>query len=508
MRELFNYDLEKHVLSGLMQLPECYFEISQFIGEEDFYKTHSSVHRSIFQILKLSIESGEHFDEVLIAEKIKSLGIDKFEEGIDPLEYLQSLTFNKVNQESLITACKQLKTLTIRREFSETGLEISTKMKSLDLNATYDDIIHHADQIFHKKIDLYESGTDVPVNIYSSMEEIIEERGNNPVDEFGLTGPHQRLQEIYGSLLRPGNITVIVARSGIGKTQFCMDFCSKVSVSNEHVPVLHFDNGEMSLEELTNRQCAALSGVQLSLIETGRWREAGPQTVNKVRSTWDKIKKMKFYYYNCGGYDVDHMINILKRFYYTKVGRGNEMIFSFDYIKTTFQLNSNKSEWQVVGEMVDKFKKAIAKELVFDNEPKVSMITSVQMNRVGTSRNRTSDNIVEDETVVSLSDRITQYCSHMFLLRSKEPSEIAEHMGFGTHKLTNIKSRHLGQDPAGEIDPVRMLDGSLRRNYINLEFNNFNITEVGDLRDLVEHLRLEGINPEQDGETEIPDLFQ
>lgn len=506
MREIFNIDLEKHVIGGLLKMPECYFEISQFVNEEDFFNPYSKVHRTIFLILKKSIEAGEKFDEVLIAEKIKSYSV-KFEEGIEPLEYLQSLTFRKVTKDSLIAACKQLKNLTIRREFSETGLELSKKMQELDLDSNYDDIINHADKIFNKKVNLYESGSDVPINIYSSMEQIIEERGNNPIDEFGLPGPHQRLQEIYGSLLRPGNITVIVARSGIGKTQFCMDFCTKVSSSNDHVPVLHFDNGEMSLEELTNRQCAALSGVPLSLLETGRWREAGVEIVNKVRSTFEKVKKMKFYYYNCGGYDIDHMINILKRFYYTKVGRGNEMIFSFDYIKTTFQLNSNKSEWQVVGEMVDKFKKTIAKELVFDNEPKVSMITSVQMNRIGTSRNRSTDNIVEDETVVSLSDRITQYCSHMFLLRSKEPAEVSEHMGFGTHKLTNIKSRHLGQDPAGEIDPVRMLDGSLKRNYINLAFNNFSITELGDLRDLVEHLRIEGINPNQDGEDNIPDLF-
>ena len=135
------------------------------------------------------------------------------------------------------------------------------------------------------------------------------------------------------------------------------------------------------------------------------------------------------------------------------------------------------------------------------------MLTSVQMNRVGTSRNRTADNIVEDETVVSLSDRITQFCSHMFLLRSKEPAEIAEDSNFGTHKLTNIKARHLGQDPMGEIEPVRMLDGSLKRNYLNLDFNNFNITERGDLRDLVEHLRVEGISPEEDGESDLPDLF-
>ena len=129
------------------------------------------------------------------------------------------------------------------------------------------------------------------------------------------------------------------------------------------------------------------------------------------------------------------------------------------------------------------------------------------MNRIGTSRNRQSENIVEDETVVSLSDRITQFCSHMFLLRRKEPSEVTEHLNFGNHKLVCLKARHLGQDPQGEIEPVRLADGSLRRNFVNLDFENFNITERGDLRDLVEHLRIEGMSPNQDGEDSLPSLF-
>lgn len=504
--QLYNYELEQHFISGILQHPNVYLDIAHLIDENDFYTEYSKTNRTIFLAIKYFINKGKSFDEFLIVEHIKSLSID-FEDNINPLDYLQSLSLRKTSSSSIIETAKALKNLSLRRDFCNVGSDMIKKMQSLPMNSDYDLVIESLDEIYHRKLNFYESGSDVPINIYDSMEELIEERGNNPVDDFGLSGPHQRLHEIYGSLLRPGNITVIVARSGIGKTQFCMDFCTKVSSQNNHVPILHFDNGEMSLEELTMRQCAALSGVPLSLLESGRWRQAGDQIVNKVRKTWKTLKGMQFYYYNCGGMSVDQMINIVKRFYYSKVGRGNQMIFSFDYIKTTFQQSSNKNEWQVVGEMVDRFKKLISKEIVVDNKPLISMMTSVQMNRIGTSRNRASDSIVEDETVVSLSDRITQFCSHMFLLRTKEPAEIAEDMNFGTHKLTNIKSRHLGQDPMGEIEPVRMADGSLKRNYISLDFNNFNITEVGDLRDLVDHLRTTDISPNQDGESDIPDLF-
>jgi replicative DNA helicase len=284
-----------------------------------------------------------------------------------------------------------------------------------------------------------------------------------------------------------------------------MHYATKVS-EKYNVPVLHFDNGEMSKEELVMRQCAALSGVPMHLIESGNWRRAGQEIVDKVRSVWAKIKNLQFYYYNVGGMDVDSMIETLKRFYYLKVGRGNQMIFSFDYIKTTSESNAGKSEWQTVGEMVDKFKKCIQKEILEDGNPVIPMITSVQSNRSGITNNRMSANVIDDESVVSLSDRITQFCSHMFILRNKTADEIqTEGTRFGTHKLINVKSRHLGKDIAGAVEPVRIGD-TLRKNFVNLEFANFNIAERGDLRDIARTLDGDEELDDTDNNDQIPNF--
>ena len=113
------------------------------------------------------------------------------------------------------------------------------------------------------------------------------------------------------------------------------------------------------------------------------------------------------------------MVNLAKRFYYSTVGRGQNMIFNFDYIKTTSENLNNKTEWQVVGEMVDKFKCLIQKDIIFEGEPVIAMMTSVQSNRTGITNNRRPENIVEDESIVSLSDRIIQFSSHLFSLRKK-----------------------------------------------------------------------------------------
>jgi len=163
------------------------------------------------------------------------------------------------------------------------------------------------------------------------------------------------------------------------------------------------------------------------------------------------------------------------------------MIFSFDYIKTANQTDG-KSEWQTVGEMVDKFKRTIQKDILKDGEPIIPMITSVQSNRTGVVNNRRANDIVDDESIVSLSDRITQFCSHMFILRKKTIDEREEEPDFGTHKLINVKARHMGKNFNRAMELIRMPDDSLKPNVIHLQMDSFTAEEVGDQLDLVNAL--------------------
>ena len=245
----------------------------------------------------------------------------------------------------------------------------------------------------------------------------------------------------------------------------------------------------------------------LHLIETGKWRRAGKEVVDKVRSVWPRIKKYNLHYYNVAGINVDQMVSLVKRFYYSKVGRGQQMIFNFDYIKTTSENLNNKSEWQVVGEMVDKFKRLVQKDVLFDGDPVISMMTSVQSNRSGITNNRRPENIVEDESIVSLSDRITQFSSHLFSLRQKSNDEMLESSDFGTHKLACFKHRHLGSEYIRALQPVRLEDGSLVRNSLFLNFDNFNITECGDMQDLVDSQGAQvEMNLADPNSNELPDI--
>lgn len=483
---MHSHELEQEVISGILNDPEFYIEISPFIKPQDFV---SDLNKTIYSFIESEHNQGNNISAPILSERIKLSGIS-FEDNISPYDYLSSLNIRCTPKKTALQAAKELAKLSVRRGIKSTAERLSKEMESLDSSASYSDIISIADNIFNSKINSYESSDSSLNNIFEIMESVVEGRGNHPITEFGPPGPHPVLQECYGSLLRPGNITTIVARTGVGKTQFTMDYCIKVSCSTG-IPVLHLDNGEMSEEELLMRQCASMSGVPIRLLETGQWRQAGEEVVNKVRSVWQKIKSYQFYYINVGGIPIDEMIQKIKHFYFSKIGRGNKMILCYDYIKTTSESMKHKTEYQVVGEMLDKLKKLISKDLCTANPngqdtPHVALMTSVQSNRTGITNNRRSDSLVEDESIVSLSDRITQFSSHLFSLRQKTMDELAAEEGFGTHKLTCFKYRHLGDNVHRAIQPVRVEDGDLKKNYINLNFDNFMITERGDLNDFVE----------------------
>lgn len=484
---IFDIDLEKKFLAALIQNPGEWLAVNGFFSEKDLFAEDDLTHSSILTVIRQGVEKGEDIDATIVSQRVEQLGFSR-EGDFSVGEYVRSLALRKIGKESVLRLARELKKLSARRTIYQTGVELQDKMKSIGPSASYTEILGAADAVFNKEINSFELEGEIPVNLYDDMEAIIESAGLN--QEEPLFGPFRRVNEIYGSLVKPGNICCVTSRSGIGKSQLAMDFCCYVG-DRYDIPVLHFDNGEMSKEELTYRRAAAISGVPLHLLESGKWRNAGTEIVKKVRDALQKVKsgKSRFYYFSVAGMNVDEMVNVAQKFYYNKVGRGNKMILSFDYIKTTNQLGGNMTEWQVVGEIVDKFKKFVQKDILFEGNPMVGMFTSVQSNRSGVTANKTADKIIDDESTVSLSDRIIQFCSHMFILRKKTMDEIAdEGPQWGTHKWICIKARHLGEDVMGHLEPVK--DGDkLRQNFISLSFENFKIQEKGDLRDILKAKR-------------------
>jgi hypothetical protein len=258
----------------------------------------------------------------------------------------------------------------------------------------------------------------------------------------------------------------------------------------------------MSTLDTQMRLVASISSVPLWYIETGNWRK-NPEMIQKVREAWPKVKNMTHYHYHVSNKSIDEISSIIRRWYYTKVGRGNQALIAYDYIKLTGEkVGQNWAEHQAIGDKIDKLKR-------ISEEIKCPVITAMQLNRTGENFNRNASQVTDDSSAISLSDRMQWFASFVGIFRRKTQDEIqVDGEQFGTHKLIAIKTRFQGREGTGHHDLVRRRTGENEfkyfNNYINFDVGNFNVEERGTLREIVdaenERLDFDQGSNDQDGE--------
>jgi replicative DNA helicase len=482
MSTIYSLRIEKHVLGGIINHPSSFYELDGFVTSEDFF---SELHATVFKVIKSILLEGEHtgrkLDEVILAQKIKNLGLT-FKDDIDVDSYIKSISFSQITKKATIETAKELVKLKVRRNTEETARELVEYARKTG-ESTLSDFITGADKIYSDRIYEY-VGEAEPSNLFENIDSLIEERGNHPNDDPGLLTSYDEFNRLYGGL-RPGNLYAIASRPGQGKTTWINDMLFKTSVKN-NIKALILDT-EMSKEEMQFRMTAAISGVPVWYLETGNWRK-NREMMTKVREALDRIKDFDYTHFHVGNKDIDQVCNTVKRWYYRNVGRGNPCIIGYDYVKLTGEkVDRNWAEYQAIGDKIDKLKK-LSEEL---NCP---ILTAMQLNRQGESHNRNSDQVVDDSSVIALSDRLQWFSSYVGIFRRKTLDEIAmDGQEYGTHKLVTIKSRFQGRDAAGHQDLVRRVvaDGSERyvHNYLNFNVDNFDCEELGSLQTIVQRQR-------------------
>ena len=475
MDSIYSIKIEKHVLGGLIKEPKIFADVERFVTEKDFI---NEVHQTIFCVLRNSFINNETVDPVVLAEKIKNIGIS-FKDDVNIYDYIEAISFNTINEKGVIEACKELKKLTVRRNLYHKCDEIKKFLKD-NGEKPVDEIVSTVDSLYGDLIKDFESLEKDPENLYENILELIESTGENPKEDFGFSTPYEEFNRLYGGL-RPQNLYAIVSRPGQGKSTWIMDICRKTAKKHK-VKTLILDT-EMSSGDVKFRIASAESGVSLWHLETGNWRK-NPELIEKVRDSYKSIKDQCVYHYSVGNTNIDQICSFVRRWYYSNVGRGNPFILGYDYVKLTGEkVGNNWAEHQAIGDKIDKLKK-LSEEL---NCP---IITAMQMNRSGESFNKKAEFVTDDSSAIALSDRLQWFASFVAIFRRKTVDEIAEDgADFGTHKLIPLKTRFQGKDAAGHHDLVKrvMSDGTTRfmNNFLNFNVKNFNAMEIGSLHDIV-----------------------
>ena len=95
---IYSLQVEKHLLGGLIKYPDIFSDVEQFVNDQDFY---NSVHQTIFCVLRDSILSQEKIDKVLLAQKIKNLGVS-FKDEINVFDYIENISFTQITRKAVV----------------------------------------------------------------------------------------------------------------------------------------------------------------------------------------------------------------------------------------------------------------------------------------------------------------------------------------------------------------------------------------------------------------------
>jgi len=477
--KLSSIKVEQSLLGSLIKNPEAFYDLDHFISEIDFT---NDVNGTIYSVIRQLCNSKEKIDKVVLAQKIQNLGIS-FQEDLDIYEYIDCLSLPSSNREVALKYAKELKYLSVRRDIKGMAQRIiETVSGNSDKNIN--ELIAEVDSIYGEKINSFDA-TDEIRNIFDDIESFIEEKGNNIQDEVGIQLHYPEFSKLYGGL-RNGNVYAIVSRPGQGKSSFLVEMSLGAYLKNKNVNVLYLDT-EMFSDDVKLRIAAARTGVPFWYIDSGNWRK-NIEMVTKVRSFLKEFSKYKYTHHCVGNKSIDEIISFIRRWYYSKVGRGNPAIICYDYVKLTGEkVGQNWAEYQAIGEKIDKLKK-ISEEI---NAP---LFTAMQMNRAGENFNRNAGGVTDDSSAIALSDRLQWFSSFVGIFRRKTLDEIERDTpDFGTHKLITLKSRFQGKNAAGHQDLLRRRnehgDERYVQNFINFEINNFSVQERGSLADIIERER-------------------
>lgn len=479
---LSSVEIERHCISGLLKYPKVIFNIENFVDEKDF---EFFLLRILFSVIKQTVFDKEEISDVVIAKKIQGMNIS-FEDDVDDIfDYIQSLSIVQVTEKGTLKNFQELKRLSSLRQLYDCGEQIKKEVKN-NASQPYKTVLEKADKVYNAPIKRLKQKEETKQILLDAID-FVEERGENPVHEFGYLGPFETLNKTCGSILVPGNFVLVGARSGVGKSAISFYYMVKTAERyNYDLPILHIDCGEMTDFQMMIRSVCALSEgkVPIHPLVHGTWRQ-NKRLFNIIRDEiWPKAKKLKFHYINAGNMSPNELISFIRRFYFNTIGRGNPFLCNYDYFKALDLNHVNDSEWRVMGQFARDIKTFITTEIEFP------FLTSIQFNKSGITDNKRNGEIDDSANIFGVSDRIFQQVDWAFILRRKTLGEISEEGGpnYGNMKLILSDKRRLMLGPEYKrlIEPVKVDDKKYVNNFINIQGEGFSFKDLGDYRSYVE----------------------
>lgn len=274
-----NIDAEMSVLGGMMLSKDAIADVIEILRPTDFYRP---AHASVYDVVVELFGRGDPADAVTVGAELKRKGEL---ERIGGLPYLHTLVAtvptaaNAAYYAGIVREQAQLRSL----------VEVGTRIVQLGYTtdgADVEGLVNLAQsEVF--AVSEQRNSTNY-VTLEQVVPDLYEELERNANRDGGLDGVPTGFAELDAKLngLRAGQMIIIAARPGGGKSTLAMDICRSCAVHNNKAAA--YFSLEMNRTELSMRLLAAESRVFLDRMIKG---ELESRDWQEIARTLDKISQ-------------------------------------------------------------------------------------------------------------------------------------------------------------------------------------------------------------------------
>ncbi len=254
----FDLNTEKCVLGSILRDPRCFPEVAAHLSADDFYAPR---HRELFQLFQaLEQRSPGHCDAVSVAHEEERL---QKAESLGGPSYLKELMATVPSIAFLENHIRIVRDLSVKRGLIAAADAIQRSVYNTETEDV-DDLVSEAEKTVFRVGDRL-VGDDMKTArqlVDSNLDRLLNADGKPQ----GLQTSYLELDEKQG--FRPGDLLVLAARPGMGKTALALNLLERVALKDQR-SVLMFSL-EMPGDQLITRLLSSYARIAHDSLRRGR----------------------------------------------------------------------------------------------------------------------------------------------------------------------------------------------------------------------------------------------
>lgn len=252
-------DAEASVLGGMMLSKDAIADVVELLRGDDFYiPSHETIYDTILDLYA----AGEPADAVTVANALSKAGSIA---RIGGPAYLHTLISSVPTAANAGFYANIVREQAMLRKLVEAGTRIV--QMGYDAEGDTEDLVNRAQAEIYSVTERNASEDYVRLSeVLGPTVEEIERSGAHDGDTIGVPTGFYEFDELTNGL-HAGQMIVIAARPGMGKSTLALDFARSAAIHNSQTTVIF--SLEMGRQELTMRLLSAESGIPLQALRHG-----------------------------------------------------------------------------------------------------------------------------------------------------------------------------------------------------------------------------------------------